>query len=131
VISVAVYLAVALRWVGPFGMLGLVLADSAKHLAHASVMLILAWRRIGSLRGLGIGQTLFKAAVASMLMSFAVLAVTGWLEGVVGGGGRTAWLAIVGGAGGTGLAVYLLAGVVLRMAELGQVFRVVRRRLAG
>lgn len=131
VISVGVYLAVALSWVGPFGILGLVLADSAKHFSHVLVMLILTWRRTGSLRGLGLGWTLLKAAVASALMAVAVLAAAGWIERAVGGGGRMAWLAVVGGAGGVGLCVYLAVGWALRMEELGQIFQIVQRRLAG
>jgi len=131
VISVGVYLAVALSWVGPFGILGLALADSAKHFSHVLVMLILTWRRMGSLRGLGVGQALFKAAVASTLMAFAVLIVVGWIERVAGSEGTGAWLAIVVGAGSVGLVVYLLAGWVLQMEELGQFFQVLRRRLAS
>jgi len=131
VISVGVYLAVALSWVGPLGMLGLVLADSAKHFSHMLVMLILTARRIGKLRGLGIGWTLLKAAVASTLMAFAVLAVAGWVEQSVTGGETMAWLALVGGGGGVGLIVYLVAGWALRMEELGRVFQMVRRRFSG
>jgi peptidoglycan biosynthesis protein MviN/MurJ (putative lipid II flippase) len=131
VISVGVYLAVALSWVGPLGILGLVLADSAKHLSHVLVMLIFTWRRIGSLRGMGVGQALLKAGMASALMAVVVLAVAGWIERALGSGGTMAWLAIVGGAGGAGLAVYLAAGWALRMEELGYLFQTVRRRLAG
>ena len=131
VISVGVYLAVALSWVGPLGILGLVLADSAKHLSHVLVMLIFTWRRIGSLRGMGVGQALLKAGMASALMAVVALAVAGWIERALGSGGTMAWLAIVGGAGGAGLAVYLAAGWALRMEELAYLFQTVRRRLAG
>jgi putative peptidoglycan lipid II flippase len=127
-ISVGVYLAVALSWVGPLGMLGLVLADSAKHFSHVLVMLILTRRRTGGLRKLGAGWTLLKAAAASALMAFAVVTVAGWIERAVGHGGRMAWLATVAGAGGVGLVVYLVAGWALRMEELGQVFGAVQRR---
>ncbi|OQY21974.1 MAG: hypothetical protein B6I34_06500 [Anaerolineaceae bacterium 4572_32.1] len=129
VISVGVYLAVALSWVEPLGMLGLVLADSAKHLTHVLVMWILTWRRMGNLRGLGVGKTLLKAAAASALMAAAVLAAGNGLERVVSGGGMTTWLALVVGAGGAGLIVYLLAGWVLRMEELRQILQIVQRRL--
>ncbi len=53
VISVGVYLAVALALLQPMGYLGLVLADSAKHLAHALTMGILLRRRVGGLGGQG------------------------------------------------------------------------------
>ncbi len=131
VISVGVYLAVALSWVGPLGILGLVLADSAKHFSHVLVMLILTWRRMGSLRGLGLVWTLLKATAASALMALAVLAVAGGMERALGSEGTVARLAIVGGAGGAGLAVYLAAAWMLRMEEVGQLFRIARRRLPG
>ncbi|NIV31344.1 MAG: oligosaccharide flippase family protein, partial [Anaerolineae bacterium] len=49
ILSVGVYLVLALVLIKPLGMLGLVLADSAKHFSHAITMLILTWRRIGNL----------------------------------------------------------------------------------
>jgi len=131
VISVGVYLAVALSWVGPFGMLGLVLADTAKHFSHVLVMLVLTWRRMGRLRGLGVGWALLKATAASALMAAVVLIAARWIERTVYSDGSVAWLALVGGAGGAGLAVYLAAGWVLRMEELRYIFQVARRRLAG
>jgi putative peptidoglycan lipid II flippase len=131
VISVGVYLAVALSWVGPLGMLGLVLADTAKHFSHMLAMLFLTWRRVGRLRGLGLGPALLKATVASALMAVVVSVVAGWLKRAVGDDGRVGWLAVVGGAGGVGLAVYLVSGWALRMEELGRVFHIVRRRIAG
>jgi putative peptidoglycan lipid II flippase len=131
VISVGVYLAVALSWVGPLGMLGLVLADSAKHLSHVLVMLVLTRRRMGSLAGLGLGRTLLKAATASALMALVVLAVAGGLERVLGSEGVVARLAVVGGAGGAGLAVYLAAAWTLRVDELYKMWQILRRRLPG
>ncbi|HDN79439.1 MAG TPA: murein biosynthesis integral membrane protein MurJ, partial [Chloroflexi bacterium] len=41
VLSVLVYLAAALTLIGPLGMAGLVLADSIKHISHATTMLVL------------------------------------------------------------------------------------------
>jgi len=129
IISVGAYLAVALSWVGRYGILGLVLADSAKHLSHVLAMLLLTWRRLGGLRGLGVPQTLLKAALASGLMAVVVWVTAGSIERWVGAQGTTAWLAIVGGAGGAGLAAYLLAGWALRIKELGLMAQRVQGRL--
>lgn len=131
VISVGVYLVIALSWIEPLGMLGLVLADSAKHFSHLLVMLVLTHCRMGRLRGLGMGRTLLKATAASAIMVVVVLAVAGWIERTVGSEGTVARLAVVGGAGGVGLALYLAAGWALQMKELGQIFQIVRRRLVG
>lgn len=131
VISVGVYLAVALSWVGPLGILGLVLADSAKHFSHVLVMLILTWRRMGSLRGLGLSRTLLKAAVASALMALVVLAVTGGIERALGGRGTVTRLMVVVGSGGAGLTAYLAAAWILRIEELGQLVQIARRWLTN
>ena len=69
VLSVGVYLAVALLLIRPLGMLGLVLADSAKHFSHAVTMLVLTRRRIGNLADLGLGQTAGKALLAALVMA--------------------------------------------------------------
>ena len=131
VISVGVYLAVALNWVGPYGILGLVLADSAKHFSHMLIMLFFTWRRTGGLRGQGLSRTMLKAGAASALMGITVLWAAGKIETVVGGAGTMAWLAIAGGASAIGLMVYLLAGWVLRISEFAQIFQIVRRRLVS
>jgi putative peptidoglycan lipid II flippase len=129
VLSVGAYLAVALSWVKPYGILGLVLADSAKHLTHVLAMLVLSQRRMGGLRGLGIGTTLLKAAAASALMGLVVRALGDRIGLAVGGGGKAAWLAVVGGAGGVGLLTYLALGWAMRMEALSMVWDALRRRM--
>ncbi|MFC2046296.1 murein biosynthesis integral membrane protein MurJ, partial [Chloroflexota bacterium] len=69
VVSVGVYLVVALALLQPMGMLGLVLADSAKHCSHAIIMLIVTWRKTGGLAGLGLVRTTSKALLASAVMA--------------------------------------------------------------
>jgi putative peptidoglycan lipid II flippase len=69
IVSVGVYLAVALSLIQTLGMLGLVLADSAKHMSHALVMLVLTWRRTGHLSDLQLGQTAAKTLVAAAAMA--------------------------------------------------------------
>ncbi|HIP96998.1 MAG TPA: murein biosynthesis integral membrane protein MurJ, partial [Anaerolineae bacterium] len=106
VLSVFVYLMVALPLMKPLGMIGLVLADSAKHSAHALTMLVLLHRRVGSLRGHGMGATTFKAALASAVMGALTHWTMTWLQGLVNGGKLWSKLVVVGGAGLTGLIVY-------------------------
>ena len=49
VVSVGVYIAVALILVQPLGYLGLVWADTAKQAAHLIIMVLLLWRVVGRL----------------------------------------------------------------------------------
>ncbi len=69
ILSVGIYLAVALSLIRSLGMLGLVLADSAKHFGHALIMLFLSNRRIGRLSDLRLGQTAVKTLVAAGVMA--------------------------------------------------------------
>jgi putative peptidoglycan lipid II flippase len=69
ILSVAVYLVVALALLRPLGMLGLVLADSAKHISHALTMLVLTRCRLGRLADLELAQTLGKALLATGAMA--------------------------------------------------------------
>jgi putative peptidoglycan lipid II flippase len=134
IFSVGIYLAVALTLMGPLGMLGLVLADSAKHFSHALTMLFLTWRRIGTLRGLGLGRTTSKALLASGIMAgFMTLALWGlgpllgsWTEGSL-----LVRFAVVAVAGGIGVAVYLGLVTLLRVEEVGLIRALVRQRLGG
>jgi putative peptidoglycan lipid II flippase len=111
--SVAVYLVVALSLIGPLGMLGLVLADSAKHIGHAAAMFVLAWRRIGSLRGLGLARVTFKAGLAAGTMVGLVAAMSWGLHQVLDGDTFLGRLVVVGLAGGLGLGAYV--GLVSRL----------------
>ena len=131
VLGVGFYLVVALALIRPLGMVGLILANGAQLSGHAAVMLVLFWRRVGSLRGHGLGPTLLKTSVASAAMAgLAALALRG-LSSVVNGQTLLGRLISVGGAGSMGLLVYLGLCALLRIREIGLLFGVVARRLRG
>jgi peptidoglycan biosynthesis protein MviN/MurJ (putative lipid II flippase) len=131
VFSVAVYLVVALLLIRPLGMLGLVLADSAKHFGHAMTMLYLTQRRIGGLASLRLGTTAVKALVAAGAMAGVIL---------LGLAGTVQWLAPAGLGGkllavlipGTlGILVYLGLVTLLRLKEVATVGHLLLQRLWG
>jgi putative peptidoglycan lipid II flippase len=129
ILSVAVYLVVALALMGPLGMLGLVLADSAKHFSHAMTMLVLTHRRIGSLADLRLGQTAAKALLAGGVMTgLAALTLYGLtrlanIDTLVGG------LVAVVIPAGIGALAYLVLASLLRIDEIGYLRQLVRERL--
>ena len=131
ILSVGVYLAVALALIRPLGMLGLVLADSAKHFSHAMTMLFLTRRRTGSLADLRLGQTAAKALLAGGVMTglaaLTMLALTRFvsLGGLVGG------LLVVVIPGGIGMLAYLAIASLLGMDEIGYLRGLLRERLLG
>jgi putative peptidoglycan lipid II flippase len=129
VLSVGVYLAVALTLIRPLGMLGLVLADSAKHFCHASTMLILTRRDIGNLTGLRLGQTVVKALFAAAVMTVVMVLALSGVSRIVGNSGLVAGFVIVGVVGGLGFLVYLTIVTLLRVEEVSLIRDLVRQRL--
>lgn len=129
ILSVGVYLTVALSLIQPLGMLGLVLADSAKHMSHALIMLTLTRRRIGRLSDLRLGQTAAKTLVAAGVMAGLIaltLLVTTRLSSSEGLLGQL--LAVVLPAG-VGALVYVGLVSFLRLEELDLVRSLLQKRL--
>jgi len=130
VLSVLVYLIVALPLMKPLGMIGLVLSTSAKHTFHVLTMLILLHRRVGSLRGHEVGVTTFKAILASAVMGALTYWTMAWLQGVtanlVGIGRLWGELAVVGGAGLVGLIVYGILVTLMGVEEVKLIQEMIR-----
>jgi putative peptidoglycan lipid II flippase len=129
VLSVGVYLAVALPLVGPMGMLGLVLADSVKHFGHAVVMLFLTRRRIGGLKDLELGQTAIKSLLASAVMAGLMVLALATTDRLLDSDSLPSQIFVVGLVGGVGLLSYLIAVLVLRVNEIQLLWTQIRRRM--
>ena len=109
--------AVALATAGVLTLPLLVLVNSGKWTAHALTMLCLTHRRLGGLGASGIWGLLVRVTIASLALMLTAWGVAHWLEPQFGPG---LWgeLLIVGGAGGAGVAIYLLLSLALRVEEL-------------
>jgi putative peptidoglycan lipid II flippase len=118
VLGVGVYLAVALPALHPLGMVGLILANGAQLAGHAAAMAWIFQRRIGTLRGHGIGSTALKSALASAAMGGAVYGVVRAVGHLFPAGGRVPWALAVAGGGGLGLGIYVAVCALLRVREL-------------
>ena len=129
--GVLIYLAVALSLIGPLGMPGLVLANSAYWTAHAIVLFGLLWREIGGLWGYGLARAAIKTLVAALVMGVTVAAVGPllgrWLP-LAGLRGVAVW---VGVATALGIVVYAAAVALLRVEEAGAIVAMVRKRLGA
>lgn len=131
ILSVGVYLVVALVLIKPLGMLGLVLADSAKHVSHATVMLILTWHRIGNMSDQRLGQTAGKALLASGVMAGLIilaLSATTRFSGLVGLPGQLLTVLV---PASVGTLTYLALASVLRIEEISRLRVMVQQRLRG
>jgi putative peptidoglycan lipid II flippase len=113
VLSVVVYLIVAVLLLKPMGLYSLMVADSVKHMTHAAVMTFLLQRQ-GGIRN-GILPTVGKAIAASLVMGLAVWGATQMRPWA----GRTLdRLLVVGAGGAVGLLTYGLVITRLRVTEV-------------
>lgn len=112
--SVGVYLIAAFALLPRWGMLGLVLADSCKHVAHALTMLVLTQRRIQGISGQGLLMAVGKIAAASALMLGVVALAGRWnpLSDTAGEAWAILWPTACGGG------IYLVAVYLLRLDEV-------------
>ncbi len=129
VMAIGVYLVVALSLIGPLGMVGLVLANSAQWASHAAVMLVLLHRRLDGVRGRGLGLAAGRALAAALVMAAVAWVVQGWLARVFPGSGAFSDLVMVAGAGLAGGIVYLGVAAVLGVGELRIIGDLVLSRL--
>lgn len=131
ILGVGFYLIVALPTLRTLGMVGLILANGAQLAGHASVMIWLFQRRVGSLRGQGIGGTLLKSVLAAAMMGGAVYGATRATVHLLPVEGRALWGATVVVGAGIGLGVYLALCALLKVPELdlarGLITQVIRR----
>ena len=122
--GVAIYLVVAFALVQPFGMIGLVIANSAMLTGHALVMLWLTQTRLGGLNGASVITLTIKVAMASLAMGAIVLATMTWFENA-----RIAnVIGVMVSAAIAGLA-YIALVKILRVAEAERLWAMVRARL--
>jgi putative peptidoglycan lipid II flippase len=131
VLGVGLYLVAALipALLRELRMIDLVLANSVQLTGHALLMLWLINRRVGSLRGRGLGRTTVKALIASLAAGGLAFATARWLLFLFPLQTLLHEVIVVGGAALVGLAVYGLLVALLGIEEVGMVVQLLRRRL--
>jgi putative peptidoglycan lipid II flippase len=129
VLSVGVYLVAALALMGPLGFLGLVLADSIKHISHATIMLYLTRRKLGGLADMRLGQAAAKALAASGGMVGIMALVLLALSRFWGPSGLIAALVTVGVSAIVGFLTYLGLVLLLGVEEVDLLRNALRNRL--
>ena len=129
VLSIAVYLVVALATIRTLGLFSLMLADSLKQITHALVMGALVSRRVGGFRGTGLWSTLARVLVASLVMA-ALTAGAWWLTRLVSlPAVPLQRLLEAAGPGLVGVVTYFWLAERLNVAEVRLAIGLVRRRL--
>lgn len=131
VVSLVCYMGAALLLFDSFGLFSLMIADSLKHFVHASISGFLLWRRLDGFGSQRMAITIFKTAVASVIMAAAALATLPYLSAAFGAASilHEALLVTLGAL--LYGSVFLSMARVLRLDELAWLWDLLRRRIAA
>jgi putative peptidoglycan lipid II flippase len=128
-LSLIVYMLTALALFPRYGLFSLMIADSFKHVIHATVSGYLLVRRIGGLKGqnvlLTMGKTAFAALVMGVVGAFATPYFTAW----IGTSNLLREILLVAVTGGVCAGTYLVLSVSLGIHELRWLSGVLMGRL--
>lgn len=129
VVSLVIYMAVAMALVDSYGLYSLMIADSIKHFVHALISGILLSRRIQGFGSQRLLMTFIKTLVASIIMGSVAWVTLPILSDIIGTHGilREALLVMVSGViyGG----IFLLVAILLKIDELRWLMRLLYQRL--
>ena len=106
VISILIYLLVAVVLLRPMGLLSLMIADGVKHVTHTILMFFIMRRQIGSMSGYGILVTTGKSLFAAVLVGIKAYYTAEFMAGMVDVSTQSGKLLVVLVSGGCGLLVY-------------------------
>ncbi|MDQ2668676.1 MAG: polysaccharide biosynthesis C-terminal domain-containing protein, partial [Gemmatimonadota bacterium] len=127
--SVVVLLTVSFALIVPFGVLGLVLANSAQFAFHAAVMFVLARRVIPTFQTRGLWRTVGRAGAAALAMAMAVLIVTVVVRQRIGDATVLRQVVIVFAGIAVGAVVYLGGAWLVRLDEIRYFGDILRARI--
>lgn len=131
VVSLGVYMLVAILLVDTYGLFSLMVADSIKHFVHALISGILLARRIEGFGSQNLLLTFAKTLMASLIMGGVAWVTLPVLTDIIGTSGfiREALLVVTGGAiyGG----IFLLVAMLLKIDELRWIAGLLVNRLRG
>lgn len=124
-----VYIATVLILFDSFSLYSLMIADSVKHIVHATISALLLRRKID-----GYGKQHFIQTVAKTLIASAVMAAAGWvtlplLMDWIGLDGTLHQLAFVLLSGGLCLLIFMAVAALLKIEELRWIGSLIRRRI--
>jgi putative peptidoglycan lipid II flippase len=130
-LSLMIYMAVALLLAPTYGLFSLMIADSVKHIVHATLSAYLLNRRVGGMGEQALLNTTLRTTIAVLVMGAAARAVLVVARDVIGSGSLLREVLLVLVSGGLSAAVFLgLALFVLNITEIRWLAAIVRRRIA-
>lgn len=129
VLSLLCYMGAALLLFDAFGLYSLMIADSLKHVAHATISAFLLWRRLAGFGGQRMARTVFKTALASAIMAGSALATLPALSAALGGRGIVGEALLVAAGALLYGGLFLVMARLLRLDELAWLWSLLRRRI--
>ncbi|HEX2619521.1 MAG TPA: murein biosynthesis integral membrane protein MurJ [Phototrophicaceae bacterium] len=130
-LSLAVYMVVAVTLQPKYGLFSLMIADSVKHMTHASVSGYLLHRRLKGFNEQRLLLTFAKTGLAALAMGVAVVLAEPIIENAFGLASLSGEVLVVGISGGICLAVFITLALILKIEELQWMASLIRRRLTG
>ncbi len=130
-LSLGIYMLVAIALFPTLGLFSLMIADSVKHVVHAMVCGVILARRVEGLGRQGLGATLGKSGLASLLTGLAVWLLLPPLTQRVGGSGTLPELLLLLVSGGLYALAFAALAWALRLRELRWLWGLVTQRIRG
>lgn len=130
-VSLVVYMLIALALMPRYGLLSLMVADSVKHITHATISAFLLHRRMNGLGEQRLIVTTAKTGIAAIGMGVTALLLLPIVEGLIGGGSLLRELVSVGLLAGISAGVFVLLAYLLNIEEWRWFTGVLTRKLGG
>ena len=128
-LSLTIYMVIAVTLLPTYGLFSLMVADSAKHIVHASVSAYLLARRLGGLGQQRLVLTTAKTGLAALAMAAGAALITPLLGDWAHERGLLGEILLVGLSGGFSVVVFLLLASTLRIEEVRWLAGLIRARL--
>jgi putative peptidoglycan lipid II flippase len=128
-LSLTIYMVIAVVLLPSYGLFSLMLADSAKHIVHATLSAYLLARRLGGLGQQRLAVTTAKTGLAALAMAAGAALVTPVLGQWTHQYGLIGEILLVGMSGSFSVVVFLLLAGALRIEEVRWLGGLIRARL--
>jgi putative peptidoglycan lipid II flippase len=128
-LSLSIYMVVAVVLFADYGLFSLMIADSVKHLIHASVSAYLLWRRLDGFGDQRLLLTIGKTLLAGLVMGAVGFLVTPALTRVIGDSTLLREFILLATTGGVSIIAFAVMAFLLKIEELQWLGGLIRRRL--
>jgi len=130
-VSLILYTIAAVMLLPTFGLFSLMIADSVKHIAHATMSGLILGRRLNGFGDQRLLSAVIKTGGAALAMGLAAALAEPVLETLIGTDGIIREFALLAISGGLSLLVFAGAAALLKIEELAWINRLIRQRLGG